>query len=394
MARVCVGAPLLCASFLSLTPAAQAESEQSFTLQGFGTFGAARTTSNDVEFVRDLSQPRGARQRWDGRPDSILGVQANWRISPQLETVVQAISRYRYDQSFTPELSWAYVKYDPTPQWSLRAGRLGTEFFMMADSRLVGYSFLSVRPPGDFFLALPFYSINGADVVLTVPVGDNLLRGKLFYGQADSKLPLADQQWRLAGSAMAGAYVDYQAGAWQFRLSYANIRFKQDLPIDNFMLRNLSQADAATAMAHLATANTRSDYFSAGAVYDHGPWQIQLMFNHIEQGSQTFESSDAAYILAGYRISAVTPYLGYSWVSSDPRGNRVNSVVDQIMADAHVEQATTIVGARWDVLRNVALKAQWDGVRGAASSIFPYRREQRGWDGKMDVFSVTVDFLY
>ena len=34
-------------------------------LQGFGALGAVRTTSNEVEFVRDLSQPRGASQTWD-----------------------------------------------------------------------------------------------------------------------------------------------------------------------------------------------------------------------------------------------------------------------------------------------------------------------------------------
>ena len=79
---------------------------------------------------------------------------------------------------------------------------------------------------------------------------------------------------------------------------------------------------------------------------------------------------------------------------SNPRGNRLNPTVDQIMADAHVEQKTMTVGVRWDLVRNVALKTQWDGIRGTASSIFPYRREQADWTGKMDVFSVSVDFVY
>ena len=56
--------------------------------------------------------------------DSVLGVQASWRFSPQLEAVVQGISRYGYRGDFSPEVAWAYVKYDPTPDLSLRAGRL------------------------------------------------------------------------------------------------------------------------------------------------------------------------------------------------------------------------------------------------------------------------------
>ncbi len=50
--------------------------------RGFGTLGLARTTSDEVEFVRDLSQPSGIRKDWDGRVDSVLGLQAAWQISP------------------------------------------------------------------------------------------------------------------------------------------------------------------------------------------------------------------------------------------------------------------------------------------------------------------------
>ena len=380
--------------FLTLLPHAQADSESVFTLQGFGTLGATRTSSNEVEFVRDLSQPRGAGQNWDAGVDSVLGVQANWRLNPQLEAVVQAVSRYRYDRTLTPEISWVYLKYEPTPNLSLRAGRLGTEFFMMADSRLVGYSFLTVRPPGDFFWSLPFYSIDGADAALTLPIGDHLIRGKLFYGISNGYIPLAEKQWKLDGSVMAGGYVDFQSGAWLFRASYANLLFKHDLPIEDILLARLTPPLAAQAATYLAVANSRSHYYSLGAVYDSGPWQLQFMLNHCDQGSLAFESSDSGYVLAGYRIAAVTSYLGYSRATSDSRGTSLSPITNAIMVDAHVHQNTTIVGARWDVVRNVALKAQWDSIRGEPTSIFPYRREQAGWNGKLDVFSVTMDFVF
>src|SRR3990167_9285266 len=102
----CLASTLL----LGFTAHVLADVEPSLTLQGFGTIGAVRTTSNDAEFVRDLSQPRGARQNWDARVDSLLGAQANWRINAQLEAVVQAVSRYRYDRTFAPEISWVYLK--------------------------------------------------------------------------------------------------------------------------------------------------------------------------------------------------------------------------------------------------------------------------------------------
>lgn len=379
---------------LLVAPQVAANEESAFSLHGFGTLGLARTTGNQAEFVRDLSQPRGATDHWDARVDSVLGLQANWQLTPQLEAVIQATSRYRYDRTFTPEISWAFLKYDPNPQLSLRAGRLGTEFFMLADSRLVGYSYLPVRPPGDFFWYLPFYAIDGADLAMTVPVGEDVLRGKVYYGVSDANIPLADKQWKIDGSAMAGGYLDYQAGAWLFRLSYANIRFSHEMPIDDVLAAYLPPAQAAQASQYLTTANTRSHYYSLGAIYDSGPWLFQLMLNKIKQGSNIFQSSEGGYVLAGYRIAQVTPYLGYSWIHSDSRGNTLNPVVASIMADSHADQNTTILGARWDFAHNMAIKAQWDAIRGEPASIFPYRQERAAWTGKTDVFSVTMDFVF
>lgn len=389
---------LLALACISLAPPVLGADSGDFSVHGFGTLGAVRTTSDDVEFVRDITQPRGAQRSWNARTDSVLGLQANWRIRPELEAVVQAVSRYRYDRTFTPEIAWAYLKYDPNPALSLRAGRLGTEFFMLADSRQVGYSYLTVRPPGDYFWYLPFFSVNGADAALTVPLGDDVLRGKLYYGIADGKIPLADKQWKIDGSPLMGAYLEYQSGAWLLRGSYANIRFNSDLPIaDNFYALVpglLSLNDARASLAYLETDGTRSHYYSLGLVYDRGPWQFQLMLNSVDQGSRAFENSRAGYLLAGYRIASVTPYIGYSHVDSTRRSATPLAGVAAVQADSRTQQGTVIVGARWDALTNLAFKVQWDGIRGDRSSLFPYRREQADWNGRMDVFTLTMDFVF
>lgn len=383
---------------LIVLPAA-ANDDSAFTVQGFGTLGLARTTTNDVEFVRDLSQPQGISKDWSPLIDSVLGLQGAWHISPQFEAVVQATSRYRFDKTFIPEIAWAYLKYNPTPNLSLRAGRLGTEFFMMADSRWVGYSFLTVRPPGDYFWYLPFYSIHGADAAISVPLGENVLRAKAFYGHSNGRIPLADEQWDISGSPMLGGYLEYQHGPWQLRGSYANIRFERDLPLEPVVnplaIPRRGFGMTADELAFLSTRNTRTHYFSLGVVYDSGPWQAQFMVNHIDQGSRALESSDAAYALLGYRIASVTPYLGYSWVRSHRRSGSLSFVTTYVMQDSRSAQDTTFAGMRWDVARNVAVKAQWDGVRGEASSLFPYRQDNRAtWDGNMDIFSLTVDFVF
>ncbi|WP_337228938.1 hypothetical protein, partial [Proteus faecis] len=88
------------------------------------------------------------------------------------------------------------------------------------------------------------------------------------------------------------------------------------------------------------------------------------MLNRIEQGSNSFESSEGGYVLAGYRVGEVKPYLGYSWIRSVQRNTSGRQAIEaKIMVDAHVDQSTRIVGLRWDFARNMALKAQWDAIR-------------------------------
>ena len=373
---------------------AAAEPDASFQVRGFGTLGTVRTDTDHVEFVRDLSQPRGATDAWTSKVDSVVGLQADWRVTPQWQVVLQGISRYRYDDSFKPEVSWAFVKYEPRPNLTLRAGRLGTDFFMLADSRWVGYSYLTVRPPGDYFWYLPFYSIHGADVSLSLPYNEAILRAKAFYGLSQGKIPLADEQWQIKGSPMMGAYLEYQSSTWQVRASYANVKFKHDLPLAPVLQQQgfpLLPADADL----LKSRDTRSHYYALGVVYDKGPLQAQVLLNHIRQGSQAFESSDAGYFLLGYRHGEWTPFVGVSRILSKKRSRSASPIANYVMEDSRAVQSTYFAGVRWDLARNMALKAQVDVIRGHDSSIFPYRRDNRQqWDGQMNVYSMSLDFIF
>lgn len=367
---------------------------ETFRISGFATLGAVRTSTDDVEFVRDLSQARGAKKNWTAKTDSLLGLQADWQPTPQWQVTVQGLSRYRFDRTFQPEFSWAFVKYQPDPNISLRLGRLGTEFFMQADSRWVGYSFLSVRPAGDYFWYLPFHTIDGADASLNQVVGEGVLRSNLFYGISRGKAPLADEQWNISGSPMLGGYLEYQHGPWTGRVGYANIRFAHDLPLVPVLASegvSISPADAQL----LQLEGKRSHYYALGLVYDQGPLQVQAMLNRIDQGTRALEDSSAAYVLAGYRVREWTPYLGVSRVYSRRAGNGKGPVVAAVRASSHSDQKTVFVGTRWDFARNLALKAQWDRVRGRPASIFPYRMEDVArWNGKVDVFSLSLDVVF
>jgi hypothetical protein len=130
-----------------------------------------------------------------------------------------------------------------------------------------------------------------------VPLGEAVVRGKLFYGLANTKLPLADRQWDIGGSPMAGGHVEYQSDAWQLRASYANIVFKNDLPLGGLGL-------SSTELAHLAWTGKRSDYFFAGRAVRPRTVADPADAQPHRAAQQYLRKLGRRYLLAGYRIGA------------------------------------------------------------------------------------------
>lgn len=365
--------------------------EDRLTLQGFGTLGIARSDNDEAQYVRDLSQPYGATRDWSAKIDSMLGLQAGYRLNNEVNGVLQAVSRYRYDGSWEPEITWAFLRYDPTPSASLRVGRLGTEFYMQADSRLVGYSNLTLRPPPDYFGTLIFSYFDGIDLGLSKPLGNGLLRGKLFAGVSPERSPfVANITWDLAGTLLAGGHIDYQDGPWQVRLGHTQVRFEHELPFDRLVPGIISAYPA------LSVVDKWTRFDSLGVVYDRGPLQLQLMLSRTEHDTAAYEDTRSGYAIASYRSNRFTPYLGYSKVKSDPIP--ASRAPPGITSATHSDQHTWFAGVRWDLKENLALKAQVDHIRGAPDSIFPFRygptASMPPWDGRMTVFSVALDFVF
>lgn len=396
-------------ALLSVSAAAAAQEDADFTLRGFGTLGLARSTNGQAEVARDLLQPRGVSDHWSGKIDSNLGVQANYVASDSVEAVAQAVSRYNHKGNFNPDLTELLVKYDPSAYLSLRGGRVSTDFFMHGDSRLIGYSQLVVRPNIDYFSSLAVAYLDGADAQATVPLGDGLLRGKVYYGFLGEKLPFADGILNLRGSRSIGGYLDYQVDNWQWRGGMAQIRFRHSLPQPvgelQAALTETGVASARRAADAIELQGTDARYYSLGAVYDHGPLLLQLMLGRLSYESAAIQDQDSAMLLAGYRIGEVKPFIGYSRVKSrrthlssglpdTGTGAQINAGLTEVLAQSRADQHTYAFGLRWDFRRDMALKFQADVIRGEPDSIYTFRRETSRWNGKTNVLTFALDFVF
>jgi hypothetical protein len=389
--------------------AAEPVAENAVSLRGFGTVGLTHNNTGGAEFIRDIVQPRGVADGWSRDVDSRIGLQVSARLTAEIEGVVQAVSYYNHAGSYSPELTWAFVSYAPNPDLKARVGRLGWDAYQLADSRNVGYASLWVRPPVDYFGPLQISHIDGADAVFKHPLGGGLASIKLYGGRADQQIPSPSptgSSFDLTGTRVLGANLDYRQGDWQWRTGYAAIRLNNELPdIVPLLaaLRGTGSPTAAALAADLALADKTVEFVSAGVIYEHGPWQAQLMFNRAMSNSLFFPQRDSGYLLLGYRSGQWTPYVTLAGTRSQaapqrgtgfPVPNPLDTAVSTGLAAAQSRQHTLSLGVRYDFMRNAALKVQLDRIRVQDNAAFLWRNPQPGWNGHATVFSLALDFVF
>ncbi|MDP1538036.1 MAG: porin [Burkholderiales bacterium] len=387
--------------------AAEPVPENAVTLRGFGTVGLTHNNTGGAEFIRDILQPRGVANGWSGNVDTRIGLQINARATAEIEGVAQVVSAYNHAGSYDPELAWAFISYAPGPDLKARAGRLGWDVFMLSDTRNVGYSYLWVRPPVDYFGPLQISHIDGADAVFNHTLGGGLASAKLYGGRARQQVPSPPgADYELTGTRVLGTNLNYRKGDWLFRADYTVVRLNNEVP--DFVpllaaLRSTGSPAAASLATDLALADKTVEIVSAGAVYEHGPWQSQLMFNRHTSNSLAYPQKDSGYFLLGYRRGQWTPFVTLAATRSQaapqrgtglPTPNPLDGAVSTVLAGTQSRQHTLSLGVRYDFMRNAALKVQLDRIRVQDNAAFLWRNPQPGWNGRATVFSLALDFVF
>ncbi len=374
--------------------------DNAFTVKGFGTLGVARSTNPHADILRSIRQPKGIGNNWSAAMDSLLGLQASYRFNDKVEAVIQGVSYYQDNDSFRPDVTAAFVKFNLDPNFSLRLGRVGLDLLMLADTRMVGYSYIPIRSANEFY-SVPANYVDGADARLRWPLGDGVLRIEGTAGIARENLP----SYKFQGSTVMKGTLGYDIGSWQFRYFYTQAKLANEnetlIPLRN----GLTLAGVPNVASSLVVKNTMSVYESLGIGYDDGGWQMQAVLNMMRHDTSTLENGRAAHVLLGRRLGSFTPYVGYSYAKTNPKSLStglpnlpwfapLNAGVARAMSISHMDSKTTTLGLRWDFRRNMDVKAQVDFLRASNQMSPMITNVDPEWNGRTTMFSLSFDFIF
>jgi hypothetical protein len=412
MARRIIVAALLAASCGAICPVRADEVDKPrFSFSGFGTIGITHSNETQADFTSSVLKNNGAgyTRRWSADVDSRLGGQVTFNMTPQWSAVLQLITEQRYDNSYQPTVEWANVKYQATPDFSLRAGRIALPNYLLADYRKVGYAIPWARTPVEVYVLVPITTSDGIDATWRMHFGSVQNTVQASYGMNDVRF--------LGGTVrvrhLAGLSDTVEAGFASLRATFlqSDLDLEATRPLfDGF--RQFAAVGGDLIADKYDVNGRRANFLGLAANYDPGPWFVMAEYGHIVTRTYLGEQS-AWHLSGGWRHGEFTPYLTFGQIRAmtpthDPGlpvaflppaaaavAAQLNAGLNTLLA-AQSDQKSVTAGLRWDFRPNMSLKLEVQQIRPGAGTAGTMINVQPGFvsGGTVRLFSTVLDFVF
>lgn len=382
-----------------------------WTFGGFGSVGVVHSDYDQADFVASVLKGDGAGGTHAFVPDtdSRIGAQLGFTYGKKWSGVVQVVSEQRYNGSYKPVVEWVNVKYQATPDLSLRVGRIALPIFLAADYRKIGYAYPWVRTPVEVYGGIPITNSDGADATYRWKTGGVKHVTQAFFGH--TFIHLTDTT-SVQARNITGLTHSMEYGAMTLRASAFTAVLNTNILTFLFNdFRKFGPRGAAIADKY-DVVDKRIDGVAVGFNYDPGQWFVTAE-GGITNGHSYLAKSRAMFVSAGYRAGEFTPYMTYSRTDArsptrDPglptarlppalaaAAARLNYGLDLTLKTIPI-QTNVGAGVRWDFRPDMALKLQHervlprDGSRGTLRNLKPGFQS----DVPVHVTSAVLDFVF
>jgi hypothetical protein len=353
---------------------------------GFASLAVSYSDDPEIEFSSNYLNNSEA--GWSIARDSILGGQANISLNKNWDSVFQMVLQDRAYEGIDNYLELAFLRFRPTRNWAIRAGRMNSDLYLLSEYPYVSFAYLWVRPPHDYYsFASAGGRYDGADIEYSQALADGFLRVKLAAGQTTTKLKSDNNDFFIQFDNLLSLSANYAVNEWILRFSVS----RGDIASYNLdTLKQFAQAlksvpnfiwpQAVNLAEGLEGQGHKISYAAFGLTYDSDNWLIQSEVGISETKWLVAPSNINAYLSAGYRIDDVTLYSGISLSKNRhdvtdiiepqfPSGTpeqislpiqQLAAITKSVVERPVVNQHSFNIGVKWHYSDSLVIKAQID----------------------------------
>lgn len=275
--------------------------------------------------------------KWSAQPETRLGVQADVKFSDTLKFTGQATTRA---DDTKPQLGWAFLTYQVSPEWELQVGRKRVPLYYYSDYQDVGVAYPWVNPPPELY-GWEVTNYNGVSMRYRGKWSGYQATASVFTGQET----VHDDRYYLSSTA------DRTDASWK-QIIGGDLELSKDWFTTRivYLQANASTYDKVTAIG--TAAKLRS--YGIAINLDFDDWFVLSEFTEDDRNYSTNYTVKApAYSVgAGYRYGAWTPFVNWGWYHE-----RTDDSTQYAQPQRYSRASLSM---RYDWNSTTAIKAQYD----------------------------------
>lgn len=283
-----------------------------FELSGFTSIVAGRTFNASLGedyggpsqmggrdcpcYIADWTNAGVYENKWSLAPESRVGLQAKYKITPDLNVVAQVTAR---GTDARPDLQWAYASYAVTGKLEFQAGRKRIPLYYYSDFQDIGTAYPWIGTPPELY-GWEATNYNGASLRYRERIKGVSLTGSVFGGKETVKEApyyklFSDGDTKIVWNKLLGADLEAVHGPVTARAVYVQ-----------------AETSATNPVAEIDEKADLSAYGLAVNV-DFDDWFVLSEVTHLTRKYAAYRFDAPAFTLgAGYRFGQWTPFVNFA----------------------------------------------------------------------------------
>ena len=298
-------------------------------------------------------------------PETRFALQADIKLGKNVTATLQALSQG--EDQFDTALDWAFLSFQLTPSLRMSAGKLRVPFFLYSDVQQVGAVQAFAQPPVtvyDFF----YNTIEGVSFTHDSFIGDWDLQTYFLLGATTQNLngsPAELDDFYALRFNLSNDWISFILGAvTSFEI---NLELPTD-PIINGLVAAGESQDVADRITYTGDeGDDTAVWYHFAISAQPGNYIINYEYVLLEGAEVPILTTESTYLLIGYRLDALQPYIMYEQAEADRNTTTagafvspISQAVAQSVLDIFRQETKGIsLGIKADYNEYTILKAQF-----------------------------------
>jgi hypothetical protein len=342
-------------------------------------------------------------------PSSLIGLQGEYQFDDKWSATAQFLLRSNNTTaSDNSGLEWLYLTYTPTDNIQIKHGKLRTPFFTMSDFSDVGFEYPWINQPQQVYDTYLFKTFNGIDAVYKFGAENFDLSFEGYYGEESGDIGIGALRTGFEVDNLLGFIGKINIENLEFRVSRYNGNIKLD--IDEIrQLENVLNSLNFTKSARSVKTKGRAYADQFGVIYENLDYFFRGEWIRIKTDLGIVPTIQSYYLTAGITYAPFTYHLTFADSDVETRSaeNEIplginsdldelaygyNRIFDESTPDS-IKSWTVVV--RWDVLTNLALKAEFSTLEGDdVKDSFFVIPDDSDIDKKTNLYLIGLDWVF